>query len=76
MWAVHKCTTNIETRRGLHSLPLQDKLITAYGRGVGESADVTGMNVIAGTGINISNPLAVGDGTDVNGNNISDLVPI
>jgi hypothetical protein len=43
---------------------------------VGEDTNVTGTNVLAGTGINISNPLTVGNDTDVAGNNISALLAI
>jgi hypothetical protein len=44
--------------------------------GVGENTNVTGTNVIASTNIKFSNPLTVGNGTDVTRNNISDLLAI
>jgi hypothetical protein len=37
---------------------------------------MTGTDVISGTNIKFSNPLTVGDGTDVTRNNISDQVVI
>jgi hypothetical protein len=43
---------------------------------VGENTNVTSTNVIASANIKLSNPLTLGNGTDVTGNNISDLVAI
>jgi hypothetical protein len=43
---------------------------------VGKNTDVTGTNCIAGTAINISVLLTVGNDTNVTGNNVSNLLAI
>jgi hypothetical protein len=61
---IHNTCVYMELRKAMYGLP------------VGKNTNVTSTNVIAGTNIKFSNPLTIGNGTDMTRNNVSDLVAI